>query len=417
MLRMGIIRVAVAALALASASLSAARAGYDEAMAAAGDAFNDGDWVRLNEALDAAQSERPWSLYVWKNRILARVLAGRVDEALDLARIIAERGLFMEISGHDALNTLAALPEFTPIAERMARNREPIGEVDIYAEGDDNTLLPEAITFDGRDLYIGSVRSGRILKRSGDSDFTGFAFAQGGVFDLEVRDDAVWAAVNNQLAFEKAGSEDAYAAIVKFDARSGAVISETRLPAPAIFGDIEAASDGAIYISDSAEPHLRILRPGGDAIESFVTDDRFVNLQGIALDEGNGKLFVADYLAGLFTVDLETREVTRLENAAGAHLGGVDGLYLARGDLIAIQNGVRPHRVMRFELDESGQSVIGAAVLQQGLAEWNEPTHGAMRGGRLYYIGASNWPAYGEDNAIDEAALKPLRIMRVRARR
>jgi len=48
---------------------------YQENMTKAGEFFETEDWAALNTHLDAAQAIRPYSLYVWKNRVL--ILMGR----------------------------------------------------------------------------------------------------------------------------------------------------------------------------------------------------------------------------------------------------------------------------------------------------------------------------------------------------
>jgi hypothetical protein len=143
-------------------------------------------------------------------------------------------------------------------------------------------------------------------------------------------------------------------------------------------------------------------------------DGRLANVQGIAIDRKKGRLFVADYLTGLFVVNVYNGDVTPLANPSDAYLGGIDGLYLYKGDLIGVQNGTTPQRIVRIDLDRNGTTVRSLAVLQQALPEWNEPTHGIIIGDRFIYIATSNWPAYGDDGAVrDGAILQPLRLMSV----
>jgi hypothetical protein len=123
---------------------------------------------------------------------------------------------------------------------------------------------------------------------------------------------------------------------------------------------------------------------------------------------------VADYLAGLFVIDLNTRHVTKIANPTDAHLGGIDGLYLYEGDLIGIQNGTTPQRIVRIDLARKGTIARSLKVLQQASPHWNEPTHGFIEGDRFLYIATSNWPAYNDNGAIREGAvLQPLRLMSI----
>lgn len=404
---------AMIAAALVSQAV-AAQPAYQESMEAAGRAYQAQAWPALNDALDAAQSARPYSLYVYRNRILARMLAGRENEALMLAAKAAERGLVLDLSGHPAFDELAALDGFESVSARMLANAEPLGAGAAMIEFPETGLLPEAIAFDRKGtLYIGGVRNGAIMKERRDGEnLAPVATAPGGVFDLEIRGRKVWAAVNNRLAYKDADAAAPFAAIMIFDAKTGDTLSDIRIGEDgAMLGDLEVAKDGTAYASDSLTPRIYRLGPGGGAPKLFAEDPRFVNLQGIALDEKNRRLFVADYLAGLFIVDLETGAVSHIDNQADAHLGGIDGLYYHDDALIGIQNGTSPQRVVRIALDGAG-AAVSLEVLHQNLDGWNEPTHGAMLGKTFHYIATSNWPSYGDDGALkDEPAPKPLRIM------
>ncbi len=127
-------------------------------------------------------------------------------------------------------------------------------------------------------------------------------------------------------------------------------------------------------------------------------------------------MFIADYLTGLYVMDLETGTATLIRNDADAHLGGVDGLYYYNGDLIGIQNGTTPQRIVRIMLSEDGAAATALNVLARNLPEWNEPTHGVVVGDEFYYIATSNWPSYDEANGWavrEDHPPQPLRIMAV----
>jgi hypothetical protein len=403
------------AVMLATSAIAAGAPTYKDSMTSAAAAFEAEDWPALNEALDAAQNAAPWSLYVYRNRIIARMLAGRPDEALALTAKAAQRGLSFNLTGHPAFDELAALPAFAPIAARMEANMAAIGEEGSVREFSDSEHLPEAITYDRKkNLYIGSVRSGSILKASKKSEtLTLISQASGGIFDLEIRGGTIWAAVNNQLAYEGADAENKFASVMAFNAKTGAPIREIRAgDSEAIIGDIEVAKDGTIYASDSITPRILKMAPNGQTLDEFATDPRFVNLQGIALDEKNHRLFLADYLAGLFVIDTRTGAVTALGNTADAHLGGIDGLYYYKGGLIGIQNGTTPIRIVYIGLNDDATAVTTFIAMQQNLEAWNEPTHGVIEGNDFHYIATSNWPSYdGEWNLREGAELQPLRIM------
>lgn len=395
-------------LAVLLTATSAAARPYDEIMAEARDAFVAEDFTTAGELLDEAQTGRPYSLYLTRNRILTRLLTDRKAEAFAIAQEIADRGLVLETPPNEAFDAMRADPEFASIAAQMAENAKPKGEPQMVTEFQESGLLPEAISKDRKRMLIGSVRTGEI--RNASANLSTFAKLDGGVFDIEQRKRAVYAAVNNQLAFEPK-AEEQFAAVVKLDPKTGAVVERWPLgPAPALIGDIEVGKKGRIFASDSLTPRIFDMTPG--AASRNIEDQRFANPQGIALDEKAGRLYVADYLTGLFVIDTKSLEVTQISNPTDAHLGGIDGLYLHKGDLIGVQNGTSPQRLVRIKLDKNGSTATSLEVLQQALPEWNEPTHGVVDGDNFVYVATSNWPAYDDEGNLREGAkLEPLRLM------
>jgi len=374
-------------------------------------AFAREDYPAAATALDAARQQRPYSLFLARNLIAARALAGDTDGAMRLARSMASRGLFIDLTG-EAFAGLHERDDFPELAASLAANKVPHGQAGLELEAADSGLLPEALARLDDDWLVGSVRTGIILRTGRQS--APVARLPGGVYDIEVRGSALFAAVNRRPPHEQPAPSGLSAAIVQLELPSGRILRSIEPDGEALLGDLEVAEDGRIFATDSIMPRLLLLEPGSGSLRVLSQDARFVNLQGLALDEARNRLFVADHLAGLFVVDAESGAAQELANPSDAHLGGIDGLYLYRGDLIGIQNGVTPQRIVRIRLDETGMTVIGIEVLQQGLAGWNEPTHGVVVGDRLYYLATSNWPAYGDDGLLrEDAILAPLRIMTV----
>ncbi|OFX00330.1 MAG: hypothetical protein A3E78_02855 [Alphaproteobacteria bacterium RIFCSPHIGHO2_12_FULL_63_12] len=409
----------IAAIVIIALSVPAASARpYDEIMEDARAAFEADDFKTAAERLDEAQIARPYSLFLTRNRVLARILDGRMGEAIALAREIADRGLILETPPNEAFDRMRAEPAYATVDAQMSENAKPKGAAQIYADYVQPDLLPEAISSAGKKMLIGSVRTGEIF--SAGATLAPLARLNGGVFDIEQRTSIVFVAVNSQLAFERRGDAPPFAMVAELDPQTGSEIARHAPgPGPSLIGDIEVAKDGRIFASDSLTPRIIIFDHAGPTKISRMagrelTDPRFVNLQGLALDEKRGRLFVADYLAGLFVIDIATGKVEPIANPTRAHLGGVDGLYYYDGDLIGVQNGTAPQRIIRIDLDRRGTTAKSLSVLQQALPEWREPTHGAVIGKDFVYIATSNWPAYDDDgNLRDGAGLEPLRLMSV----
>ncbi|MDH5305121.1 MAG: hypothetical protein OEW64_13630, partial [Gammaproteobacteria bacterium] len=85
-------------------------------------------------------------------------------------------------------------------------------------------------------------------------------------------------------------------------------------------------------------------------------------------------------------------------------------------ELIAIQNGNRPHRVVAFQLAADGAAVIGSRVLARTLPEFDEPTLGTIAGDDFLFVANSHWNRFGADNSLPEDLSGPI-ILKVSLRR
>ena len=129
---------------------------------------------------------------------------------------------------------------------------------------------------------------------------------------------------------------------------------------PHLLGDLTIARNGDVYATDSRAPIVWRLRAGRDSLERFVESPLLLNAQGLAFTPDEKALYLADYSRGMLKIDLSSRRVTLLPCRERVLSLGIDGLYLDRGKLIGIQNGVEPHRVLRLTLDAKGDSLIGS---------------------------------------------------------
>lgn len=404
--------IATTILMLAGNSVAAEEAPtYDTLLKSANEAFEAEDWRAVAKALDAAQELRPYSQFVTRNRVLAYSMLGEFARAESIVNQYADHGLSLRLAGHPGFEKLTARTEFAPIRDRMETNLQPAGDSSVVMEIANNGLLPETYARTKKEAYVGSVRTGQIVRADGAV----FATAPGGVYDVELSGKALWAAANSTAPYEKSADSPAKSAIISYSLANGSETAAVTVgDEKTIIGDLEITPAG-IVASDSLTPRLFVLRVGATESGVLVADDRFVNLQGLAYDKRRKAIFVADYMVGLFSVDLTTGVVTKLANPAGEHLGGIDGLYLYKGDLVGIQNGTSPQRIVTLKLNRSGDTVEALTVQVQNHPQWNEPTNGKVVGNDLHYVATSNWPAYGADGAEQaDVARAPVRIMSVR---
>lgn len=148
-------------------------------------------------------------------------------------------------------------------------------------------------------------------------------------------------------------------ALEAFDLTTGEAKGSTPLPGgPTLCNDIALGPDGSAYVTDSFNPHILRLKPGGSEFETWASDPRFTppkggaGLDGIAIGS-DGAIYVNTFTAGgLFKVamtDGRAGEVTALQTSRKLTLPdslrryGSDTFLMIEGggslDLVTVKGG------------------------------------------------------------------------------
>jgi hypothetical protein len=115
-------------------------------------------------------------------------------------------------------------------------------------------------------------------------------------------------------------------------------------------------------------------------------------LQGLTLQKRT--LLVADYMNGLFTVDLGTGNITALEPPANITLIGIDGLVPFADGIVAVQNGVEPQRVIRITLTPRLDRVNSVSVLAAALPDFTDLGLVTLVNDRPTLVAGVGWNAF-----------------------
>jgi len=89
---------------------------------------------------------------------------------------------------------------------------------------------------------------------------------------------------------------------------------------------------------------------------------------------------------------LQTHVVRWLQPAHDLVTSGIDGFYRYGDAFLAVQNGVKPARIVLFSSRLMKQKVLEANTPGLG-----EPTHGTLVGDVFYFIANAGWDTYGDD--------------------
>ena len=292
-------------------------------------------------------------------------------------------------------------PEWKDFQSRLAELRKPLVRSRVAFTLPDPAIVATGIAVDAKtgDTYIASVRQRKILRRTKRgvvSDFIqqaqdGFMAGDSLAVDSPRRLlYATTAAVPYMLGYRQ--EDSGRSGLFVFELNSGKLIRKAMLAADGkrhLLNALTVDHAGNVYVSDTGASGIYILRPRAGELEPFIPSNVFRATQGLALSTDEKTLYVADYVDGLWAVDLASKKPRRLETPAGVWLFGLDGLSSAGTSLIALQIGPKPERVLRLWLDATGSSVTRVEILEMSRLDYEGPIQGVVAGNVFLYVANS----------------------------
>jgi hypothetical protein len=410
-------RTALAFFVLVIIPAAASRAqAPDDGMAAYTQAFGAyyvrRDYPAYRDAMRKVVALRPDDANAQYDLAAALALAGDGAESLRVLDRVVSRRLGFDPSADPRFASLAGSAEFKQLLERVvagdpARNRSAVAFR--VAERD---LIPEGIAVDPATgaTFVGSLAKSKIVRvdKSGAArDFT----TQG--------QDGLWAVLGMKVdakrrqlwvcsaAGPRNGADDGRAGVFVYDLETGKLVRKHLVDASAgkhLLNDLAFGPAGEAYVTDSLTGAVYRVDPAREAPEVWLPAGTFIYPNGIAMSEDGAKLFVASEGRGVTRIDVKTRARADVAPGADATLSGIDGLYMYGRDLVAVQNGLGPGRVVRFRLGAAMDRVEGVDVLESRHATFEIPTTGALAGDRLRFIANSQLRRLKDDGTIENPA-------------
>ena len=155
------------------------------------------------------------------------------------------------------------------------------------------------------------------------------------------------------MAARYTAADSGKSAVLKYDLLSGKLRGRYVAPDTGAhaLGDLVVGTDGTVYVSDGIGGGVYVLAPGRDSLRALVQPGVLVSPQTPALSSDGATLFVPDYAIGIAAVNIASGKVTWITHSDSLALTGIDGLYRVGRDLIVVQNGLEPNRIMRLTLE------------------------------------------------------------------
>lgn len=387
-------------------------------------AYEAKDYPAFLENMRRAAALRPNHPRIIYNLASAYALNGNSAAAVAGLARLASMGLSMPASQDSDFASLASDPSFAEVVTQFSDNAKPAGHATVAFTLPDKGVVAEGIAFDAthRTWYVGSVHLRKIY--AVDAKGRSRIFAENvdalwGAFGLAVdaKRRVLW--VTTSWMPQVAGctpERDGRAGLARFDLATGKLTGAYTLPNTPkghAIADLAVSTAGDVYVTDSKSAAVYRLQANGTALEPVVEGEPFLSPQGLAFSADGKRLYVADYSRGLFVVDTSTRKAAPVGCGDSVCLQGIDGLAAYKGALVAVQNGIRPHRVVRLTLDTSGTTVTRLDVLAAALPEFDEPTLGTVVDGAFYFVASSGWRTIDDAGKLaPEADLRNPVVMR-----
>jgi len=376
-------------------------------------AYREKNYSVLIENLKQALVIRPnYGRYMY-NIAVGYALNGNKDEAIAWLNRLADMGLVYSIAADDDFKSLRDTNEFKTVFEKFAANRKPLGNSVKAFSIAEKGLVPEGLAYDPveQTFYVGSVYKRKIVSVTAAGEAKEFSSPADGLWSvMGMRVDparrVLWvctAAHSQMQNYNEA--ENGHSGIFKYDLKTKKLLKKYLVPDDSKnhwLGDLVLNSHGDVFASDSLTPTIFVLNQKTERVEVFLESSQFVNPQGLAFSADEKHLFMADYLTGVFVIDVKTKTPTLLKAPTSTMLG-IDGLYYHGGKLIGVQNGVDPNRVVRLSLDKGLTRVERFEVLEANNPFFDEPTLAVLNGGELYYIANSQWAAIDQKGNLAAA--------------
>jgi sugar lactone lactonase YvrE len=400
---------------------AALRAAQEQARAA----YEKKDYAAFLEQSRRVAQLAPHSTRALYNLACAQALTGHPAQAVALLERLARMGLALDPARDSDFASIKDAPGFQAVVRRFAESSAPIEKSELAFTLAQRDLITEGIAHDpaAGAFFVSSVHRRKILRVDGTGvarDFTGEG--QDGLMAVlalavDAPRRALWASTEGVKAMVGFTKEDEGRSFVyEFDLGSGTL--RRRLGPPASvpdgrLGDLTVSEAGDLYVSDPASGRIYRLRAGEKQLGVLVGPGPLGSPQGLTLSADGQTLFVADYTQGIARVDTRTGAAAVLDAPDDAALTGIDGLVRIGTDLVGIQNGLRPHRLLRLRFDAAARRVTAVDVLERAHRRWDEPTLGVLVGGDLFYVATSQYAAIGEDGTLAMDRLQPPVILRL----
>lgn len=375
------------------------------------EAYKSKDYVlflKLAKQLDSIRPMHPTFTY---NLASAYSLNGKKEESLRVLKTVVLANNTIDFEGDSDFDGIKNEKGFKDLLELKVSQSKIIESSKEKFSLSEKDLHPEGLLYlEKHKLWLSSsIRNKKVVsfdEKGNCSDwFTDCLYS---VFAIKAdyKEKYLWitcSAIPEMKGFSK--ELEGKSEILKIDIATRKLVKRYAIEGNHVFGDLEVTKNNDVYISDSGEAIIYKIENESLTLWKDLRKEAF-NLQGITLDANESKLFIADYLKGILSIDIKSKKESWLEFPDDASKKGIDGLVFYNNSLIAIQNGVVPIRIVRYKLNESQTKIIDFIVLDNNRKVFDEPALATLVKNKVYFFANSPWKFYDKNGQLDESKIE-----------
>lgn len=384
-----------------------------------------GDLDRLTWTLQRLIEMMPNSGLLKLQLALVYAKQDKKTEAYDILIKLQTQGFDFDISKDARFEKIHGTKVWDYIVANLHANSKQFGEGKVAFSIPKGDRLIESIGYDPKrkQFLLGSQREGKVYLADETGKLKDFITAspENGMWSVvalavDSAHDRLYVASAGVPYFKHFSAESfGKSGVFEYELSSGKFVQKY-LVGQGMLSGITVGKDGRVYAADSTA--RRIYKLDGGALKLLFDDNKLTSIHGLAVSDDNKSLYFADYALGLFGIDLTNGKPFALRhNPERLVVGGVDGMNYYDGNLIIIESGMTPQRVMRLQLMPDGRGIAGAMPLDVAQPAFEGPTVGTLVGDNLYFLVSSEKDLYDSNGVLTDAdKLSPVEVFRSNAR-
>lgn len=337
-------------------------------------------------------------------------------------------GLSYQIEGDETFKNIQGTKVYDYIVDGMKDNATAYGEGQVVATVDDSFsgMLFENLVYDknNKRFLLASIRSGEIYQIDEQQNLSPF-ISDGNP------ENGPWGAVDMVLSRDKQSLWVASASMPQYNGVSeqnlgSAMISHYRLSdgelikryslddlkTPKLLTALHIGHDESVYFLSLFEQTIYQLKPDSEKPEKVIELPGLTAIKAITSNADDSYLYVADFEKGPYVIDVKNQKVGAMDPKSERFFTGISDLFYVDGDLVGIQSGVSPARIMRFDLAQDLLIKMSFPV-EASHDAFATLGNGTLIDNDVYYVANSQWGKMDmAGNLIEGEQWQPLKIIK-----